>query len=199
MVRYRFIAALLVTFLVAAGARAAYAGVTQQGNWDGRSESYSAVVIGGGSGEGASGKEQKIPDGSRRNPDVVPPSFPTAYECGKGFSGGVSAFGFGGSGGGVAESEECNARADAAYAAKLGDHITAREIMCAKERYYMGNKRAQQVYAHMNRKYVDEQGMPLACLPNSDFDKTHKDQENAKKHRANDAHAGAIPSSWSDY
>ena len=185
-----FVFALGVGFVLALAfyLDTAQAGTTQRGSWNGESNAGAVAVIGG----DTSHSTVNAPKLNKRVPDVVAPSFPTAYECGKGVSGGFGVAGFGGTAGGVIESEECNTRADAAYAAKLGDHITAREMMCAKERYYLANKRAQMVYARLQRPYVDKDGMPLACLPNEDYDVVYRDDRNAKRERAQDPHHGAF-------
>ena len=190
---FAFVVVVAIVVTLAMYLDTAQAGGTQTGTWQGRSDSFAGVVI-----DQSGDSRTDAPDMGKMVPNVTPPSFATAYDCAGAFSGGASIAGFGGSAGGTKESEECNRRADAAYAAKLHGHIQAREIMCASKRYYLGNKRAGLVYASVKRPYVDKDGMPLACYPNAEYDADHKDEQVSQRKRAADPHRGAIPSSWSD-
>ena len=191
---FAFIVAFAAVLLLALYMDIAQADVTQGGSWEGQSESYSGVYID----QGAGDTIQKGSDLSRRVPDVSAPSIITAYDCGKGVSGGVALPGVGITGGGVVESVKCNRRLNAAAARGLGDLVTAREQMCADEEYYTANKRSQQIYAHIGKAYVDEHGLPMACYPNPEFEAAIVEERAATYERINDPHNGAIPSSWSD-
>lgn len=66
-------------------------------------------------------------------PDVSAPSISTANECALPRSFGLSALLGGASGGWARESENCKRQRMAKYLDRIGDHKTAREVMCLED------------------------------------------------------------------
>lgn len=161
-----FFVAAIAVILVAFWADGAQAGATQTGTLTGTADADAVVLI------DASQKTTaaEIPDGSKRVPDAIAPSYPSAYNCALGGGVSVGVKGFGGSFGGHRESEECNVRADSIMATKLGELDMGFQLMCQKYRFYKANVHARAMGNSSTR----------VCYPNEEFNTELKQELKAQ-------------------